>query len=271
MKNNYKKLLVCALVFVMVLAMLTACGSSAKTEEPAAGMVNPVSEVSAEELTERTGFVVEAPDGAENVSYAVIDAGEEKIAQMSFVLNGTEYNYRLSRSSVLEAVDNSGVYGDAGEESAEVLYCNAVLRKGADFSVIYWLDIVPGVNYTLSSNGSAEELVSVANLIFAPTQGDAEGDADVSDISGRYEDGNYNSVELTADGAVTISIYRLTTFEGTGSVQDGVLSFEVGDPAEEAICGVFSPAGDGSYTLTFTKSGWSLLESGTEFTGFVLK
>lgn len=114
-----------AVVMVMALAV-AGCGKKAESSEKSKSVsvssesmdgknvVNPIQEVqSAGDLADIGGHM-EAPKGAENVKYSIIDS---TIAQVSFTLDGTEFAYRGGAP-----MDNmAGIYSEMmdGEEILE--------------------------------------------------------------------------------------------------------------------------------------------------------
>lgn len=270
-----KKIFVLILSAVLMVGLFAGCGK-AKEEAPI-GMPNPFVEVSAEELAQVTGLVLTPPAGAEDIRFSYLNSDSVyKMAQMDFTYNGKRYTYRAEPTGELEAYDMSGLYYNWTDvRDVSVLYNEAKLQLSDKAGSIYWLDIVPGINYSLGSNEpvSAEELTELANLIYVPTQGDAYGDDEIfpSDYSGTYRDGNENEVVMVKNGSsydVQIGIYRLTKFEGNGNIEDGAVYIIAKDPNGNDMVAVFFPAGDGSFTLRVAQSEWELLEEGTEFAGF---
>ena len=196
-----KKLLVIMLSAMMVFAM---CACSAK-EEPDAGLPNPVTECTQEELLEVTGFDLAAPADAENVAYSYIAVeGEETIAQLIFTVDGKEYCYRAqptaitsmfgsvredenaSADSLTEALQNAVGIGAAlaglnyeweGMATVDVSYCEGVsANNDGKAGFISWLDVAPGILYSLGMNDGCTQdlLINMADSIFVPVQGDAE-------------------------------------------------------------------------------------------------
>ena len=173
------------IAILLAVSMLFAFAGCAKTEkadqneaakqdetEQNVGMPNPMREVTAEELE----FDVHVPEGAEDVKYFIIEDGDSKMDQVTYVLDGKDYCYRMQQTGEVAAYDMSGMYADDWKtEDAQVSYCDATFMTGPYGSVIYWLDIVPGVNYTLSSPEqlTAVELSEAAAALFAPMQGEA--------------------------------------------------------------------------------------------------
>ncbi len=119
-----------------------------------------------------------APAEAENVTIQVMEQNGLTVAQTEFQYEGICYTYRTAASADLEIIDISGqdgVYISKGE--AKVSYCNAqLLLTGDGRGKLLWMDFVPGLAYSLSTEDSvsAESLIALANQLFVPIQGDAE-------------------------------------------------------------------------------------------------
>jgi len=137
--------------------------------------------------------------------------------------------------------------------------------------------IINGVGEKILNPKGTANRAQVAAMLhkFAVVMADVKPAPELKENVLYYEDENYNTATLTAreDGtyAAEIGIYRLSTFEGTADCKDGTYSLVLTDPNGGEMKATFSPAQDGSYTLTFTASTWSLLEEGTSFEGFKLK
>lgn len=107
-----KKLLTVILCAALALS-LAACslsggipgGETAAPEESNQGsqIPNPVVSVEDASAFETLGITMDAPDGAQNIAYAIID---NTLAQISFTFNGFDYTYRASATQS----DISGVY-----------------------------------------------------------------------------------------------------------------------------------------------------------------
>ena len=118
-----------AFVLAVVLALfLCACGektppehedpAGSQTEEPAAGMPNPVTELSSlEELNEQAGTNLVSPPvmGVSGEEFRLID-GENKIAEYRFTVGGIPYQLRAARGA---EEDISGVYLENGKAFGE--------------------------------------------------------------------------------------------------------------------------------------------------------
>ena len=172
------------LIVLTILAalLLSACGGAAPevTAEPAAGIPNPIHETDEAGLAEATGISLPAPEQASDVNWSYIElTGEPPIAQMNFSLDGKRALLRAQatdKTDVSELSDISGLYYDwkmSAED--EVAYCRAMIHTNGEAGYITWLDVVPGVQYCLgmTEGASVQELVSLANAVFVPLQGDA--------------------------------------------------------------------------------------------------
>ena len=248
-------------------------------EEQTDDLPNPIEETTAEGITEASGFVLTAPEDAEDVKYAIINA-DEPTYEMSFTLDGKEYCYRVTPTVVVEAVDSTGLNYEWDYEDVTVAGFDAKYASNDEATALYWLDIVPGINYSLGcdANVAAEDMIALAETLFAPVQGDSDGDeTDGSELAqlmaGHYEDENSNTVDIMYTGMstydVTIGINRLSTFDGIGRFEEGCVKFTVEAPDGSTITGRFFHAVEGEgFDLCFTDSQWDLLEGGTSFEGF---
>jgi hypothetical protein len=169
-----KRLFVFMFLVMMVLAF-TAC-SADEAEAPQTELPNPVTLSSAEEILEELGFNLMTPDGAQDITYSIIDMGaEEKIGQVDFTLDEIEYTYRASAAS--EWTDISGMYYEWSEEvETNVSYTTGKTFIAEDdddkIGVILWFDAVPGIQYSLSMDREADYTVLwfLAEQLFQPVQ-----------------------------------------------------------------------------------------------------
>lgn len=175
MKTRKNTLRIAAAICAVML-LLTACGTKPAATEPAPQIANPVSEVTSEEMTQKTGVVLHAPEGAENVRFFTID-GQPMIAQVTFELDGTAYTHRAAATQ-MDATALSGVYfGKADEAPAQVSYIEGKLLTEGKTAVLYWEDVVPGISYSLACTDCADPaaLQPMAEGIFEPMQGEVDG------------------------------------------------------------------------------------------------
>ena len=199
-----KKTLVAVLASAALACCLTACGN--ESEDVETGMANPVHETTLEGLPDATCISLDAPEGATDVTYAYIDHeteadGNNPVAQVTFTLDGVEYCYRAQFTNVVDIMTNveggideasdlptslaectnsaaslAGMYFEWGAVvQTEISYCPAVMgyNEGAD-GFVGWLDVVPGLMYTLSADTAAtqELLTATAEACFVPAQGE---------------------------------------------------------------------------------------------------
>lgn len=116
---------------------------------------SPIEDVSGVEDFERLGFAIDAPEGAEDISYHILDG---EIAQVVFSLGGQKYTYRAAR---LDG-DFSGVYGEpVGSVSLDAEYDAVLDRLSPDTWRAHW--VKDSVSYYLANfDGAGEEAVTAA-------------------------------------------------------------------------------------------------------------
>lgn len=200
MKNLIGKIAALSLAAIMVMSL---CSCGAKEPETIEGLANPIVETDAEGLVQATGIALDAPEGAEDVTYAYINQGEGEnlIAQVSFSLNGKSYNYRAVSTSETVLVDATDPNEDLdkftesihkgiemGAQLAGLNYedwnaetiVEIAARQGVygqsheDASFVAWLDVVPGFLYSLTAEDSVDQdtLLKTAESAFVPMQGE---------------------------------------------------------------------------------------------------
>lgn len=209
--KNLKKLLAMATISAMIFALGACSGTTTETGDSEgggteAGAANPVHECSYEDMIQASGIDVAAPDNATDVVYSYIENGDTTMSQVVFKLDGREFCYRGEstqltaypglggdsdedvkdsagevnfEAAIEEATKLSGMYFEwesVGGTNMEKNECMAVygLNDGKE-GFISWLDVVPGVIYSLSvDQGASQELLeNTANLVFIPMQGNA--------------------------------------------------------------------------------------------------
>lgn len=114
---------------------------------------NPFVEVDGADAFERQlGIRIDAPDGAEDISYHIIDG---KIADVDFAKGNHRYNLRASK----ENDDFSGLYGTEAKteplDSEKNVLLTVIQDEDDFFTKITWAD--NGVNYILSNTDGASE------------------------------------------------------------------------------------------------------------------
>lgn len=193
-----KKFLAMLLASVMVIAMC-ACAKEEPTED--VGMPNPVHECTKEEMLKATGMDIDAPEGATDVEYYYIDTDSDPIAQVKFELNDEEFCYRAQTTDITSLVGEIKSGEDTSAEELQSSLEKAVAtgaalaglhyewptaasvdapagREGVyaisndDEGFIAWLDVVPGVLYSLEmDDATIDGLLDTAELVFVPMQG----------------------------------------------------------------------------------------------------
>lgn len=247
-------------------------------EEEQVQMVNPLKEVTKEELLKETGITFIDEYITLEPEYFVItpaDPSEKKIAELRFMVGERELTYRAQPTDKLEAYDSTGLYYDWDEEKdVKIAYCDAKYMKCEDASGIYWLDVVPGINYSISCIGEMDEsqLEGCATILFDPPSPDDPPVAPPYDYEGTYTDADGNTVTMVRkeDGtySMEISIFRLCLLEGEANDVDGGSEFMVEDPNGKDMTGVFYVNDDDTYTIYFTEADWTYIKTGDSFEGF---
>lgn len=198
MNKIIRKIVTFAMAAVMIM-VFSACGSE-KTE-----IADPVHETDAAGLTEAAGITLDAPEGAEDVTYAYIEAAapeENVIAQVQFTLDGKAYTYRAAATDETELIGNdedtsaadmavaldegvqkgarlAGLNYDSwkGAASVDISYCAGVYAHTPEkASFAAWIDVVPGVIYCMIADDETDQevLMKTAESAFVPMQGEED-------------------------------------------------------------------------------------------------
>lgn len=171
----------CLTAFLLLMIIgLCACGDKTDEASPVsqtAQLPNPVEQLSRDEIIDRTGIVLPQPEAGEDLRYSIINLGTDTpIVQLHCTVQGYEIVYRAQAVPGTELTDISGMHYDWELiEEISVAHCSGELRLCGDVGCISWLDIVPGIQYSLSMKEDAdrEKLIELAELLFAPVQGEA--------------------------------------------------------------------------------------------------
>ena len=150
--------------------LLAAMIAFTATAAIASGIENPVRDVTAEEMLEETGVSFPVPQGARDVSYAIIEIeGEGDISQVQFTMDGILYCCRIQMADAPN--DISGMHYDwTAEATVQLPYWEAVARYiEGEAGVIQWYNILMGLNCSVSMDTGASEaaLTGVAEPIAA--------------------------------------------------------------------------------------------------------
>ena len=153
---------------------LTACKSSdnvqnSQSKDSAAGeenstIANPWTESDAQGVLDATGFELIAPDGATDATYRYNES--EGIAEMTYVLDGGTWTYRMQSAS--ELTDISGMYYDwtlqdeglvANMPAQYLAYSDATedteyIDNVFGVEVVNWFDETAQVVHSLSISGT---------------------------------------------------------------------------------------------------------------------
>lgn len=162
------------IIILAVLLVSSLYGCSKKQEQEIdSNIPNPVHDSTAAEILETLGITFHIPDDALEVSYYIIDEGNEKtIAQAKFTRNNIEYTFRIQSKAAFE--DISGAYYDwTTVKEIEVSYCSGELRyNDGKEGICLWYDTVPGLMYSVytGENATEESLMSLANDLFVPVK-----------------------------------------------------------------------------------------------------
>ena len=217
-----KRLSIC-LCLVLALSLLAGCGAQKEpaaapmAEGPAVGLPNPVRSSSPEEIAARFGVEMKAPDGAEELSWVVIE-GDMPLAQLGFSLGGIAYNYRVAKAEAYE--DISGMYYEWQEVSAEEGGGSIRLISG-EAGVYDRFDAEEGVVYSLSMGhgASPETLRETARLLWGEPSAE-ELRALLEDVRGRYFPGTAGSSLSAAACAASSSARRIYFSESISSLPE---------------------------------------------------
>ena len=249
-----------------------------ESKEKQTQIVNPLKEVTKEELLEETGISFIDEYITSDPKYFVItpaNPNEKKIAELRFMVGDRELTYRAQPTDKLEAYDTTGLFYDWNEEKdVKVAYCDAKYMKCDEASGLYWLDVVPGINYSMSCIGDMDEsqLEGCASILFDPPSPDDPPVAPPYDYEGSYTDEDNDTIVMTRqeDGtySIEIGIFRLCSLEGEANDVDGAVEFMVADPNGNDMTGVLYVNDDDTYTIYFTEADWTYIKTGDSFEGF---
>lgn len=197
MNNTLKKIISVSVVCALALAMFAGCTKEKENNAPeadqqiedqvenqdeeqveeeddGADIVNPMAETTKEDILSEIGVDLTAPEGSKNVKYYTITDESDKTYEMSFTYDGVEYCYRVTPTGEVKPTDTTGLnYTWTTVENTTVAERAAIYSSCADASALYWIDIVPGINYSIGCKGEValDALTAVAESVFAPVQG----------------------------------------------------------------------------------------------------
>lgn len=140
-----KKLTALLLAAVMIFA-LCACGTN--SAEGNTQILNPMIEVDATELQNSLGVALDAPEGAENVKYFIIDG---TLCEAQFDYDGASYSYRAQKTDEFE--DVSGINFTDSEEVNSDGNCTITVEKDGSMGAATWY--TDGFSYAISMGEGA--------------------------------------------------------------------------------------------------------------------
>lgn len=158
-----KKLTALLLAAAMIFA-LCACGGNDEPAEPEgnAQIANPMVEVDETELQNALGVALNAPEGAENVKYFLIN---EILGEVQFNYDGIEYSYRAQKTDKLE--DISGVHFTTPIVNDSDSPCTITVEEDGSLGAAAWY--ADGFSYAISMGEGAtiEALQAMYELLTA--------------------------------------------------------------------------------------------------------
>lgn len=202
-----KKLI--SILMVMAMTLVFAAGCSVETNVTTTKTESHTTVCDHDEMVEKSGINLEAPNGADTIEYAYCE-GDVQYAETTFTFEGVTYVYRAQFTDATdirtctdgtvaeetEALEDSVSEGTnigvalAGDNIAlsfnegNMVTVNdregIFLKNDEDAGLVTWLDVAPGVLYTMTMDKdcSEDKLMEMAESCFAPMQGEAEGDAE---------------------------------------------------------------------------------------------
>ncbi|GEM_PF-1521932 len=258
-----KKIVSLVLAAALLLGTTACSALPAASEEPSAspenvgaGVVNPVSEMSADELLAATGIDLTTLSAYENVSFSTI-AGDPIIAQAKFTKDGKDYTYRISMTD--ETTDISGMhYTWTTTEERDVSYNKATLSLSDEGAgVISWYDVVPGLSYSLSvsENADADELTALANTLFVPAQGDSDGDPMEGIVTGSGIETDLNGLlsEIRQNQPIGTAGSSMIAMSNAAAFANVVTAYETDLDELKSIVSAYAASLDAESFTTFTK------------------
>ena len=155
--RRWGSLAACLMLVAAACVALPRLWNGAEPSDPPVLGGSPFEDVSGPEDFERLGFVLDAPEGAEDVSYTIVDG---QIARVDFTLDGHVYTYEAAE---LEG-NFSRAEGEAvGSVSLSAEYGGVLDRLSADSWRAHWTR--DGVScYLTNFDGAAEDAVTAAAL-----------------------------------------------------------------------------------------------------------
>lgn len=159
MWRRWGSLAACLAIVIAIGAALPRFFDRTEPDDPPVMVGSPFEDVDGPEGFEKLGFAIDAPEGAEDVTYCVYDG---TIAWVDFTLDGHEYSYEAAR---LDG-NFSRADGEAmGSVSLNAAYDATLDRLSPDTWRAHWSR--DGVSYYLTNFDGAEEadITAAANTL----------------------------------------------------------------------------------------------------------
>lgn len=155
--RRWGSLAACLVIVAAACVALPRLWNGGERGDPPVMVGSPFEDVSGPEGFEKLGFAIDAPAGAEDVTYTIADG---EIARVDFTLAGRRYTYEAAK---LEG-NFSRAEGEAvGSVSLSAEYGAVLDRLSADSWRAHWTR--DGVSYYLTNfDGAAEDAVTEAAL-----------------------------------------------------------------------------------------------------------
>lgn len=251
-------------------------------------IANPWTESDRQGVLEATGYDMEAPDGATDVSYSYM--ADEAMAQMGYELDGASWLYRMQATDGLTNISglNNGwtneKEGTVSGMAAEYYSYTVEEAEQNDVQLVVWYDPLTAVSYSLCASGedlNGMDIQAYAESIYVSLQGEATDDADAdreSELNDyflgehkRSSDESVLTISKNQDGTfdIALSVTKLCNLEnGVGTFEDHQMTFVVQDPNENELSGVIYRDSDNSLIVKITNSTWELLPTDEILDGF---
>lgn len=170
------------------------------TEAATAGMANPWKyDVTSEDVKNLTGEEFIVPEGAEDVSYGIMEA--DKLAEMNFTLDGKKYSARMKPSTVSE--DISGLFFDWNVENEEVSNSTEIKSRqniNDHISNVLWFNgsMIYSL-YTDDKDMDIDELMKAAKPMFENTESSMMAELENLDADNPEDLANFfNNIDMEA-------------------------------------------------------------------------
>jgi len=239
-----KKLLLVLLGMTMAMGILSGCGrekaeeaiqntdmtlaeseSANPEDEEAAGMGNPIEEVSPEKIVEATGSKAILPENAENPTYLLVN---NELGEVRFTLDSAKYNMTLRSQKLDEFTDISGMYYEWQSEYAESFgdyegkLMNYNSAEEGDIRMYLWYDADNKVMFSLSAQAEDLSQLDMYGMITTMMQVEPPCDEEVGDYpsnameerAGKTEFSSYDEIISLLEGTEGYALVKIKGYDG---------------------------------------------------------